>query len=195
MERFREGEIALYVSKVAEEKMRNHSLSSAPSNKEVMGFLLGQVFQMGGDRYALVRDVVTTDLEASSVQVRFDRSSYESLFSDLEECGFDYLIVGWYHSHPGHGCFMSSTDIETQRTMFPQPYHGALVLDPVNREIEAFRLSAEGVEVIGMAVFWEEYQDPYGGRMVRKRRSHPDRVPPAKGGLALTQALHEDRDQ
>jgi proteasome lid subunit RPN8/RPN11 len=26
----------------------------------------------------------------------------------------DGLIIGWYHSHPGYGIFMSDTDIQTQ---------------------------------------------------------------------------------
>ncbi|NJL57944.1 hypothetical protein HC928_24580 [bacterium] len=27
-------------------------------------------------------------------------------------------IVGWYHSHPGHGIFLSGTDLNTQRLSF-----------------------------------------------------------------------------
>ena len=40
-------------------------------------------------------------------------------------------IVGWYHSHPKMGCFMSSTDINTQRryqALFSDAV--ALVIDP-----------------------------------------------------------------
>jgi len=43
----------------------------------------------------------------------------------------DEKIVGWYHSHPKMGCFMSSTDIDTQRryqALFPNAV--ALVIDP-----------------------------------------------------------------
>lgn len=43
----------------------------------------------------------------------------------------DEKIVGWYHSHPNMGCFMSSTDIDTQRryqALFPNAV--ALVIDP-----------------------------------------------------------------
>ena len=40
-------------------------------------------------------------------------------------------IVGWYHSHPAMGCFLSSTDIDTQQryqALFPSAV--ALVIDP-----------------------------------------------------------------
>ncbi|UCE45194.1 MAG: hypothetical protein JSU93_07430 [Methanobacteriota archaeon] len=65
---------------------------------------------------------------------------------------FSYAIMGWYHSHPGHTCFMSKTDLSTQRVMFTQPYHCALVIDPVNREIEAFKLLGEGCVTVPFAV-------------------------------------------
>jgi hypothetical protein len=49
----------------------------------------------------------------------------------IERQGRGEYIVGWYHSHPGFGCFLSSIDVETQlglQRMFPQCV--ALVVDP-----------------------------------------------------------------
>jgi proteasome lid subunit RPN8/RPN11 len=110
--------IDLYISKLAEEKMRNHSLTHSAERNEVMGLMLGSFHKHEGKIYATVKDVVTTDLETSAVRVRFKRGGFEQLFESLDGCGFEYVIVGWYHSHPGHGCFLSETDIDTQRTMF-----------------------------------------------------------------------------
>jgi 26S proteasome regulatory subunit N11 len=25
------------------------------------------------------------------------------------------MVVGWYHSHPGFGCWLSSVDVQTQQ--------------------------------------------------------------------------------
>jgi len=147
--------------------------------------------------YALVRDVVTTDLEASAVRVRFKRGGFEYLFESLDSCGFEYLIVGWYHSHPGHGCFLSTTDIDTQRTMFAGRYHTALVIDPIAQDVRAFYLEGDEVKERPFVIYWDEYQNPYYTRAVRvrKKESDPDGVPPPKGGLGLTQTLHEDGDE
>lgn len=27
------------------------------------------------------------------------------------------MVVGWYHSHPGFGCWLSSVDINTQQVL------------------------------------------------------------------------------
>ena len=160
----------LYISKVAEEKIRNHALMHVQERKEVMGLLLGGIYRHGDLTYALVRDVATTDLDATEVSVRFDRDAFEKLFASLEEIGFRYVIVGWYHSHPSYHCFMSGTDVATQRTMFGQREHTAMVIDPVNREIDAFFLENGKVRSRPFTVYWDEHQNPYYGTSVRMRQ-------------------------
>jgi proteasome lid subunit RPN8/RPN11 len=120
---------------------------------EVLGFLLGEVREWKGNRYAVVRDIVTTELKSSSSKVRFDPEGFPKLFSNLDDSGFDYVLVGWYHSHPGHTCFLSRTDLETQRRMFDQPYHIAIVIDPINEDVKAFRLLGNGYGEVAFAIF------------------------------------------
>lgn len=169
--RLREKEgMELYLSKLAEEKIRNHAVAHIGERKEVMGLLLGGLYAHNGTEYALVRDVATTDLDATDVSVRFDPRAFEKLFSSLDEIGFRYLIVGWYHSHPSYHCFMSSTDVQTQKMMFSQRSHSAIVIDPVNKEIEAFYLDEGKVRSRPFAIYWDTHQDPYFGTSVRMRR-------------------------
>jgi 26S proteasome regulatory subunit N11 len=172
MERYNEAEkvgFDLYLSKLAEEKLRNHALSGLSPRMEVMGLMLGTIYRHREREYVMARDVVTTDLDASQVSVRFDRQGFEKLFDSLDDCGFDYIVVGWYHSHPGHGCFLSQTDIDTQESMFGKPFHSALVIDPVNLEIETFKVENGRAMHRPFAVYWDEFQNPYYGESVRKR--------------------------
>ncbi|MFQ5885308.1 MAG: Mov34/MPN/PAD-1 family protein [Thermoplasmata archaeon] len=170
------GVFPVYLSKKAEEKIRNHAMKHGDEGMEVMGFLLGEVFEHNGVRYAVVKDVATTSLDASEVSVRFDKNDMEQLFSQMDSSGFDYLIVGWYHSHPGHSCFMSPTDMRTQRAMFREDYHSAIVIDPLKMEIEAYGLDGDDYKPIPFAVFWEEFEDPYGKKTKKKKmkKLNPD---------------------
>lgn len=147
---------ALYLSKKAEGKIRQHALGHASKRLEVMGFLLGQVHRWKGTTYAVVRDVGTTELRSSSSKVRFDPEAFPKLFHELDDSGFDYVLVGWYHSHPGHTCFLSKTDLDTQRTLFNQPYHVALVIDPINKDIKTFRLAGESYEEMPFALIVQD---------------------------------------
>lgn len=64
-------------------------------------------------------------------------------------------VVGWYHSHPGFGCWLSSVDINTQQS-FEQltPRAVAVVVDPIQSVkgkvvIDAFRLISPQTMVMG----------------------------------------------
>ena len=156
-------EIVAYVNKHAEAKMRNHALAFRNQKLEVMGLLLGEVRTWQGQEYILVRDIVTTDLDATSVSVKFDGQGFERLFESLDDVGFDYVIVGWYHSHPGYGCFMSETDLKTHGGAFISPHQLAIVIDPLNFQIEGFRVRNEESLLVRFEVYWDEWDDPYGG--------------------------------
>lgn len=47
-------------------------------------------------------------------------------------------IVGWYHSHPNLGVFMSGTDMRTQQAFFPHPWCLSIVYDPMREDIGYF---------------------------------------------------------
>lgn len=126
----------LYISERAADQIKEHCMKY--KTIEVMGFLIGNIYTHRGKTYTVVTDIATGDLEASDVSVKFDRSQISKLFRSLDMA--DGLILGWYHSHPGHNCFMSEQDIKTQKRMFSEYYHCAIVVDPNNREIAAYKL-------------------------------------------------------
>ena len=66
----------------------------------------------------------------------------------LKQTGRAEMVVGWYHSHPGFGCWLSGVDMATQ-TSFEQLNQRAVavVVDPVQSVkgkvvIDAFRMIA-----------------------------------------------------
>ncbi len=167
-----QGPFELYLSELAEKKIMEHAEGEAQRRLEVMGFLLGYVSAHSGHTYSVVRDVVTTELRSSSSRVRFDPDSFPRLFGELDDSGFDYILVGWYHSHPGHTCFLSRTDLITQRTFFNQPYHAALVIDPVNRDVKTFKLMAEGYVEVPFAIFKGQHRPRRNGK-TRRLKARP----------------------
>ena len=160
----------MYLSELAERKIHDHAVKEASRRLEVMGFLLGEVNIWKGRTYTVVRDVGTTQLKSSSSKVRFDPEAFPKLFFELDDSGFDYVLVGWYHSHPGHTCFLSRTDLDTQRSMFNQPYHAALVIDPINKDVKTFRLTEDGYEEMPFAVFRSDSHQVRRPRSKRQRR-------------------------
>ena len=59
-------------------------------------------------------------------------------------------LIGWYHSHPNQlDVFMSGVDRTAQRTMFPEDWHFAIVVNPHRQIWRAFH-GADAIECIGV---------------------------------------------
>ena len=65
------------------------------------------------------------------------------------------MVVGWYHSHPGFGCWLSSVDVNTQQSFEALNERAvSVVVDPIQSVkgkvvIDAFRLINPQASMIG----------------------------------------------
>ena len=53
--------------------------------------------------------------------------------------------IGWYHSHPGYGCWLSGIDVGTQK--LHQQYEGKIVLQ-ISKFVSIERLNANALFTI-----------------------------------------------
>ncbi len=72
--------------------------------------------------------------EGNPVHLQFTSQSWEYISGLIFEEFPNQVIVGWHHSHPGLGVFMSSTDRATQRAFFNNEWNVAIVVDPVRQD-------------------------------------------------------------
>ena len=159
--------IEVYISQRAFDLMMKQSALFAKRHLEALGYLVGDYCRWKNKEYTIVEDAVTSDLETTSVSVHFQ--AFEKAFDKLDRIDFDYVIVGWYHSHPGHGCFMSQTDISTQKRMFNKSFHIAVVIDPINKEFKVYKMNGNVAEEKVFAVY--KSLDRNGPRSVEVRGS------------------------
>ncbi len=146
-------EFELYITKKSIDTINNHCMDFADRGLEVIGFLVGDVFKCKKLTFSLVKDVISSELKSTKISVRFEKDGFHKLFDKLEELNYNYIIVGWYHSHPGMGCFLSPKDIDTQKRMFKKPFHTALVVDPIRGDIKAYKMKDNGYEERSFAIY------------------------------------------
>ncbi|KAL2211652.1 Mov34-domain-containing protein [Sarocladium strictum] len=132
----------VYISSLALLKMLRHGRAGVPM--EVMGLMLGEFVD---DFTIKVSDVFAMPQSGTGVSVEAVDPVFQTKMMDmLRQTGRPESVVGWYHSHPGFGCWLSSVDINTQQS-FEQlnPRAVAVVVDPIQSVkgkvvIDAFRL-------------------------------------------------------
>lgn len=79
-------------------------------------------------RYLVIEDLQIVRELGTSTRIPFDGTDFDRAEDKL---GDDQSIVGWFHTHPGMGVFMSGTDVRHQQQgqgLFAD--YVALVVDP-----------------------------------------------------------------
>ncbi|KAM9984946.1 hypothetical protein ACTFIY_009364 [Dictyostelium cf. discoideum] len=131
----------IHISSLALLKMLQHARAGVPL--EVMGLMLGELI----DEYTIrVIDVFAMPQSGTSVSVEAIDPVFQTKMLDmLKQTGRDEIVIGWYHSHPGFGCWLSSVDVNTQQSFEQlQSRAVAVVVDPLQSVrgkvvIDAFR--------------------------------------------------------
>merc|ERR1712222_118550 len=141
----------VYISSLALLKMLKHGRAGVPM--EVMGLMLGEFVD---DYTVRVTDVFAMPQSGTGVSVEAVDPVFQTKMLDmLKQTGRPEMVVGWYHSHPGFGCWLSGVDINTQQSFEALSDRAvAVVVDPVQSVkgkvvIDAFRLINPNTMVLG----------------------------------------------
>jgi len=112
---------------------------------EVGGFLLGNHADGVTEIKAAVKAEKT---KQSQAQLTFTHETWDELHKLIDEKHADLELLGWYHSHPGFGVFLSDYDAFIQHSFFSGPQYVALVVDPLKGVRGWFVSKNEKVESI-----------------------------------------------
>ncbi|MEK7812549.1 MAG: Mov34/MPN/PAD-1 family protein [Candidatus Desantisbacteria bacterium] len=121
--------IIIFVEMSALINIYRHAKSSP--QKEVGGFLVGYPMQEKETLFVLITDATHAQHAHSMGEaLSFTHQTWKMLDCQMGERFKDKYVVGWYHTHPGLGLFMSHYDSFIHNNFFSLPWQLALVVDP-----------------------------------------------------------------
>jgi proteasome lid subunit RPN8/RPN11 len=114
-------------------KVRQHSRSSMKA--EVCGVLIGKE---EGSLTIVEACIPGANAAQGGAHVTFTQDTWEHIYQVKDKEYPDARIVGWYHSHPGFGVFLSDHDLFIHQNFFSSPQQIAWVYDPHTDEEGCF---------------------------------------------------------
>ena len=167
-----------YVTPGVREQICAHVFSSLEA--EVGGVLIGHLRSDGSPKVTAIIPALEADGARSRVTFTHDAWSVIHMTLDRDHPGSE--ILGWYHSHPGFGIFLSEHDLFIHRNFFSRPEQIAIVIDP--------HAGSEGLFVWrhGEVVKAGEEPTPRPGELpeeVERVFAMPETAGPTKGALAF----------
>ena len=114
-------------------KIRQHARTSMKA--EVCGVLIGNTEH---ERMTVEACIAGINAAQGGAHVTFTQDTWEHIYKIKDKEYPDHKIVGWYHSHPGFGVFLSEHDLFIQQNFFSNVQQVAWVYDPHTDEEGCF---------------------------------------------------------
>jgi hypothetical protein len=108
--------------------------------------------------------IAGANAEEAGAHVTFTQDTWEHIYSIKDKEYPNQRIVGWYHSHPGFGVFLSDHDTFIHRNFFGSPGQVAWVYDPHSDEEGCFGWVNAQIERLSRITF----SDGRGGERVQE---------------------------
>ena len=134
----------VYIAKEAFQDIYQHAMKGYKQGKgEIAGALIGNIYITTDHKVKFVEINASEPAQTNSshAAVEIPKEEWYRIGKRVDQDPRYRLrstIVGWYHSHPGFGIFMSGTDQNTQQSHFNLEWQVAIVIDPVNNQVGAF---------------------------------------------------------
>ncbi|WP_263382372.1 Mov34/MPN/PAD-1 family protein [Granulicella arctica] len=127
---------AVQISAEVTRQIRQHARSSMTT--EVCGVLIGDLLPGSETDTTIFAAIAAVNATQAGTHVTFTQDAWEHIYKVKDADYPEARIVGWYHSHPGFGVFLSEHDTFIQENFFSAPNQVAWVFDPHTDEEGCF---------------------------------------------------------
>jgi proteasome lid subunit RPN8/RPN11 len=123
--------VDVFLTQPAYSRICVHSASDLQN--EVGGVLVGEwcVNARQGEQFILIEHALPArHTRQGSIYLTFTQESLIDIHEQIDMHHQGKKIVGWYHTHPRMGIFLSHYDTWLHNNFFPEPWQVALVVEP-----------------------------------------------------------------
>lgn len=123
-------DIKVYIKQDVYKDLEKYAVSD--TDHELGTILIGSYAEELGKMHVIISNYILANYtDASASTLTFTHDTWDYVHKEHDEKYPDKKIVGWQHTHPGYGIFLSNYDMFIQENFFNLPFQVAYVIDPV----------------------------------------------------------------
>ena len=123
-------DIKVYIKQSVYNELEKYA--SSDTAHELGTVILGGYTETLGKMHVIISDFIYAKYtDASASTLTFTHKTWEYIHKVHDDMYQDKKIVGWQHTHPGYGIFLSNYDMFIQENFFNLPFQVAYVIDPI----------------------------------------------------------------
>ena len=166
----RDQDFRIYFAPEVHKELWKHA--EEDTSVEICGVLVGRWGSDSDGPFVAISASIRGDAaESKFAEVTFTHETWAKINAQMDTRFADSSIVGWYHTHPDFGIFLSDRDRFIQEHFFSGPGQVAHVIDPI-RHIEGVFIWKDGKPTLGRH-FWVGDQVLLGPSQGSEERTKP----------------------
>lgn len=123
----------IYISQTAYKAI--HAFTKNKTKNEAGGMLVGKVIEAFGKSNILINGFVEAkETQSTPTTLTFTHETWNACHKTIDKLYPGQKIVGWIHTHPNYGIFLSNHDKFIQESTFSDENQVAMVVDPIQNE-------------------------------------------------------------
>lgn len=146
-------DVKIYINQYAYKEIEK--FSKKDTSRECGGILIGDYVEINSKKHVIISSFIEAKYtDASASTLTFTHETWNYIHDEQDKLYPDKRIVGWQHTHPNYGIFLSNYDIFIQENFFDFPWQIAYVVDPIAKTRGFFQWKGDKVERInGFYIF------------------------------------------
>ena len=131
--------------------------SKTELTREIGGVLIGGYYTWENREFIYITGYIKAKKAIShAASLTFTHEALHEVNNIKTEKYDDLFVVGWHHTHPNYGVFLSSYDMFIQNNFWNLPWQVALVVDPCRETLGFLRWQNSQMETTGFYIVKDE---------------------------------------
>ena len=127
--------------------------------------------------------------DASASTLTFTHETWDYVYKEQGAKYPDKKIVGWQHTHPSYGIFLSNYDLFIQENFFNLPFQVAYVIDPIQKIRGFFQWKNGNIEKLKGYFIYDDVGKPIKIEQLKEKKTEPPPVKKSKTATGLIALL------
>lgn len=165
-------------------------LAASDTTKELGSIILGEYCEAHGKTHVIISQYIEAKYtDASASTLTFTHETWDYIHSEHEKKFADAKIIGWQHTHPNYGIFLSNYDMFIQENFFNLPFQVAYVIDPIQNLRGFFQWKEGKIEKLKGYYIYDEVGKPIKIEQTKVKTETATQTKTSKGAKAAIALL------
>lgn len=165
-------------------------LAASDTTKELGSIILGEYCQEHGKTHVIISQYIEAKYtDASASTLTFTHETWDYVHAEHEKRYPDKKIIGWQHTHPNYGIFLSNYDMFIQENFFNLPFQVAYVIDPIQNLRGFFQWKNGRIEKLKGYYIYDDVGKPIKIEQTKVKKEEPAPAKTSKAASVLIALL------